>query len=337
MRADPTHYATYFDRHYLTRGLALYRSLVRHSPPFVLWVLCLDDETYATLSKLRLDNVVLIPLPELERADPALLEVKPTRQPLEYYWTCGPAFLAHLLAQHPPIELLTYLDADLFFFGDPTPIYDSLGAGSILLIQARRSRQARLAADPLNRKGAYNVGLLVFRRTTVGLACLRRWREQCLDWCFDRLEPTRFGDQKYLDDWPSRYAGVVVLQHEGAGLAPWNVGNYRFRSEGSRVFVDTNPLVFYHFTELRVITRWLYDPGLWRFRETMDPTVKRYIYLPYVRELRAAAKLIHVTGGRVHPVDTLNRRKGYGQSRLLLLARMLRHHSFLVASDAFAL
>ena len=163
------------------------------------------------------------------------------------------------------------------------------------------------------------------------------WREQCLDWCFDRVEPTRFGDQKYLDEWPSRYAGVVVFQHEGAGLAPWNVANHRFRSEGSRVFVDTDPLVFYHFSDLRVINRWLYDPGLWRYRETMDPTVKRHIYLPYVRELRTAGKLIHLTGGRVHPVDTLNRRRGYGQSRLLQLARMLRHRSFLVASDAFAL
>src|SRR5205823_9681751 len=86
-----------------------------------------------------------------------------------------------------------------------------------------------------------------------------------------------------------------------------------------------------------VINRWLYDPGLWRYRETMDPTVKRHIYLPYVRELRNAGKLIHVTGGRVHPVDTLNRRRGYGQSRLRQLARMLRHRSFLVASDAFAL
>jgi hypothetical protein len=45
------HYATYFDRHYLTRGLALYRSLVRHSRPFALWVLCLDKETHRTLSR----------------------------------------------------------------------------------------------------------------------------------------------------------------------------------------------------------------------------------------------------------------------------------------------
>jgi hypothetical protein len=77
------HYATYFDRHYLTRGLALYRSLARHSPPFRLWVLCLDDDTRRTLSRLRPDNMSLIPLADLERSDPALLTARRSRRPFE--------------------------------------------------------------------------------------------------------------------------------------------------------------------------------------------------------------------------------------------------------------
>jgi hypothetical protein len=233
------HYATYFDRHYLSRGLTLYRSLARHSPPFVLWVLCLDEETHRTLSNLGLEQVELVRLAELEQADPALLAAKPGRQVVEYYWTCGPAFLVYLLEQHPPIDMLTYLDADLFFFGDPTPIYDELGDGSILLIEHRYSpsMQALYA-----HRGLYNVGLLVFRGTAVGLACLRRWREQCIDWCFHREEPNRFADQKYLEEWPGRYEGVAVLCHRGAGLAPWNLANYCLSHDRRRVLVDGEPL-----------------------------------------------------------------------------------------------
>lgn len=329
MTPSTIHYATYFDRHYLTRGLALYRSLLRHSPPFLLWVLCLDDETYRTLARLRLDRVNLVRLSELERADPALLTVKPTRQPVEYYWTCGPAFLVSLLAQHHSIEMLTYLDADLFFFRDPLPLYWELDGGSVLIVEHRYSHH--VPDDIATRDwGIYNVGFLAFRRSAAGLACLRLWREQCLDWCFHRHEPGRCGDQMYLDGWPERFEGVVTARQKGAGLAPWNLDNYR-DSFGSRgVCVDEDPLIFYHFSWLRVISRWLYDPGLWRFHATMRPTVKRHIYGPYVRELRTAGGLIRSVGGRVQPVDNLL----HGRNRLLCLARLARHRSFLVVTDS---
>jgi hypothetical protein len=181
--------------------------------------------------------------------------------------------------------------------------------------------------------GKYNVGLLVFRQADGGLACVRRWREQCLEWCYDRVEPTRFGDQKYLDDWPDRYEGVVILQHKGAGLRHASLGNYRYRHERGRVWVDDDPLIFYHFSLLRVITGWLYDPSVWVFSQRMDWVVRRYVYAPYARELRSAAKLVRSAGGRVHPVDSLRDT----DNKLLSIASMARHGSFLVVTDWFAL
>jgi hypothetical protein len=330
MDAGPLHYATYFDRHYLSRGLALYRSLERHSPQFVLWVLCLDEDTRRTLARLQLVHVELIPLADLEQEDRGLAAVKGTRRAVEYYWTCGPAFLLHLLEFQPQIQLLTYLDADLFFFGDPTPIYDELADGSILLIE---NRWSPCVPDLTKQKGNYGVGLLVFRRTATGLACLQRWREQCLDWCCDRVEPTRFGDQKYLDDWPGRFEGVTLLQHKGANLGPWRVGNYRFSYRSGQVLVDDDPLLCYHFNRLRVITHWLYEPNLWQFGHGLESTIKRHVYAPYARELRKAGGLIRASGGQVDAVDTLR----FERNLLHLLARMARHRSFLIVTDALVL
>lgn len=289
------HYATYFDRHYVTRGVALYRSLERHSPPFLLWVLCLDDETRRLLASLQLEHVRLVPLAELERADPALLEVRNQRLPLEYYWTCGPAFLRYLFQHHPQIELLSYLDADLFFFHDPTPVFEALGAQSILLIEQRFS-----AFEPTKpRGGLYNVGLVVFRRTASAIACLERWRAQCLDWCFDRFEPDRHGDQKYLDDWPNRF-DVAVLPHKGAGIAPWNVRFQQIGYEGGRVLIERDPLIYYHFARVHRINRWVYEMHDSRFhREPAHPLVRRRIYAPYLRELYAAERQVRAKGGRI--------------------------------------
>jgi hypothetical protein len=270
----------------------------------------------------------------LEQEDRGLAAVKGTRRAVEYYWTCGPAFLLYLLGQHLRIDTITYLDADLFFFGDPRPIYAELADGSVGVFEKRRPP----VADPRLRAhfasfGSYNVGLVAFRRTADGLACLRWWRERCLEWCFDRIEPGRYGDQKYLDEWPARFGGVRALRHAGGGVAPWNLARHRFRRAGGRVWVDRDPLIFYHFVHFRTVTAWLYDTGLWRYRRRLPWTVRRHVYVPYARGLRAAGRMIRTAGGRVHPVDNLRD----GRSRAASLARMLRQRSFLVVTDTFVL
>ena len=65
----------------------------------------------------------------------------------------------------------------------------------------------------------------------------------------------------------------------------------------------------------------------------MLPVVKRRVYVPYVRELRAAARLIRAAGARVDSVDNLL----YGRNKCVSLARMVRHRSFLVVTDSFTL
>jgi hypothetical protein len=328
--SDTIHYATYFDRHYLSRGLALYRSLCRNSPPFLLYVLCLDADTQRALSHMRLDKLVTIPLEKLEQKDAALLGVKESRRPVEYYWTCTAPLLLYIMAQYPEVDLITYLDADLLFFSDPSPIYRELRDRSILIVEHRYGSPE----DPrLETYGKYNVGLLAFRRTALGLACLAWWRERCIEWCFLRMEAGKFGDQRYLEEWPSRFGDVAVLQHRGSGLAPWNVENYELRSDGAQLLVDGEPLVFYHFSNLRIIYRWLYDPDLGRGLSRMARLLKKHVYVPYIRELRAAVDLIRAAGEVPSPVESI-RRNGNKPDQL---RRALRHRSFLVVTDWFVL
>lgn len=241
----PYYFCTYFDRHYLTRGLALYESLCRHCRrPFVLWILCFDDETYATLRDLRLPEVRLITQAEFEAGDDELAAAKATRSAVEYYWTCTPSLPLYVLAQHAEVDAIAYLDADLFFFADPEPIYAEFQAGSILIIEHRYAPEhAHLAAE----SGVYNVGCLIFRRNAQGLACLREWRGQCIAWCYRRYEEGKFGDQLYLDAWPRTYSRTVVLQHPGAGLAPWNLARYRVDVQPGGITVEGQPLIFYHY------------------------------------------------------------------------------------------
>jgi hypothetical protein len=274
-------YCTFFDRNYLARGLALHRSLVRHAGEFVLYVLALDERTRDVLTAMRLPQVRVVPLEELEKYDPALPAVKKGRGLFEYYFTCTPILLRYLMDRVGDAEVVTYLDADFFFFADPSPICQELGDGAIHIMPHRGPPD--MGHQEIH--GVYNSGWVSFRKCAEGRTCLNWWRERSLEWCYDRVEPGRYAGQKYLDDWPTRFSGVVVLQHKGAGLAPWNVRNYTLTESDGQVWVDDRPLILYHFHGLRWVRPWLVQSRLNDYRVWPSRILKHRLYAPYLREI----------------------------------------------------
>jgi hypothetical protein len=285
------HFCTYFDRNYLTRGLVLYRSLVRHCrQPFTLWVLCFDAITYQILDRLSLPGIRLIALEQFEFGDSNLQQVKAERSLVEYFWTCTPLLLLYILRYYPEVEFITYLDADLCFYADPMPVYSEMGDGSILIVEHRYAPEHEHFAE---NTGIYNVGLLAFHRDDRGLACLHWWRDRCLEWCYLRIENGKFGDQKYLDDWPQRFEGVVVLKHLGAGLAPWNISKYNIGWQDGLLYVDGAPLIFYHFHGLKNMTRNVIQPVAYGYR--LSSLLIEHLYYSYAHALREAERDAGVT------------------------------------------
>ncbi|HZL46366.1 MAG TPA: hypothetical protein VFC28_09070 [Opitutaceae bacterium] len=282
----PGHFCTYFDREFLPQGLALWRSMQAHDPAAVLWVLALDDFTADVLRRLGEPGLRVVPLAELEAGDPALAAAKTNRTRVEYYFTLSPCWPRWLMQTRPEIERLAYLDADLFFFGDPGVVFDELGAGSVLVCSHRFAPFLR----HYEQHGRYNVGVLAWRRDRSGLACLDWWRERCLEWCHDRIEPGRYADQKYLEEWPRLFTGVVECRHPGVNLAPWNWMNHRlgFALSGA-VTVDNRPLVIFHFARFRALRgdRW-WQSGQLDYG-VMPSRMRNALYGAYWRALAAAA------------------------------------------------
>lgn len=282
------YYCTYFDRQYLLKGLALIDSLQRHSDDdFTLFVVCADELTRLLLTKLAIPHVITIPLHQLERGDRALLATKQARSLVEYYWTLTPTVILRILEQHPDIDILTYLDADLYFFSSPQPLFEELGGNSILIHEHRFSpSQAHLSQH----NGRFNVGLLCFRRDSQGLEAIRWWRARCLEWCYARYEEGKMGDQLYLDDWPTRFKGVTVLQHHGGGVGPWNHDQYDMRvsTEGHTV-VGNAVLIFYHFHSLKLASPDLAIPVSHPHYRLTIP-VLTHCFIPYLEALTRAHK-----------------------------------------------
>jgi hypothetical protein len=288
------HFCTYFDSNYLSRALVLYWSLVDVGAEFILWALCLDDEAYRLVSELQLPGLEPVALADLERVDAEAAATRSSRSRVEYYFTLTPSLPRYLLDQHPDIETISYLDADLRFYSHPQAVLDALGSGSVAIIP--HGFPDRLAH--LERYGRYNVGMVAFRRDDAGLACLERWRHRCIEWCYDRVEDGKFADQAYLDDWPTVHHGVVVIDRPGIGLAPWNFSRHRIDVGSTPPTVDGQPLVFYHFHAFRSIGGPLYSDGLKTYGD-MPRDVRAFLYGGYMRDLgRADRTLGHVDANR---------------------------------------
>lgn len=222
-------------------------SLNTHGKKIKVFVLCMDVETKKILEQINLPYVICISLSDIE--DDSLLRVKATRSVAEYCWTLSPCLPWYLLQRYQEIDFITYLDADLLFYSDIQPLFDEIADASIVIIEHRfpgwlKDREAN---------GRFCVEWVSFRRDQEGLSCLSNWREQCIDWCYYRLEDGKMGDQKYLDAWPDTYQNLHILQHPGAGIAPWNYSQYQFdEDEVGRVLVQGSPLIFYHFHQFEL-------------------------------------------------------------------------------------
>jgi len=314
-------FCTLFDSNYLFKALAMYDSLEQHCPSFHLTAFCFDEEAERLLGWLALPCLSTVSLRELETFDRELPATKDDRTRLEYCCTATPDLPLFMFASRPDLDEITYLDADLCFFADPEPLFAELGGDSVLMIPHRFPKHLR--HHEVN--GLFNVQFLTFRRDENGLACLQWWHDRCIEWCYFRLEETRFADQKYLDQWPQLFEGVHILRHKGGGLAPWNVSGYDVRVVGDTVMVDEDPLVFFHFHKVRVRRNGRYDwqaPGY-----PVSGRVRELIYEPYLEALDDAKR-------RVWAVDPLfsaglssapNARARLREARANLGARIVRH------------
>jgi len=217
--------------------MAMYNSLKKFLPDATLAILCMDDASYKLLGVSALPGVLLIPVEQLENK--CLMSLKGKRSVGEYCWTMKPILLQYLFDSIPNFEVITYLDSDLYFFDNP-----------VKLLPVNKRWNVLVTTHKVNRK--VNSGFIAFRRNKTVKKILEWWSKKCLEWCYDRNEGERFGDQGYLDSLRRRFNGIEYLKIPGANIAPWNCFNYDFSLKEGRIYVGRCRLIFFHFSGFRL-------------------------------------------------------------------------------------
>jgi hypothetical protein len=278
------HFVTLFDKNFLTHGLVLKASLKKNLPESILWVICMDSTTFDVLSAMNLQDLNLIKLEDVENAK--LLSVKSQRSAGEYCWTLTPFSADFVFSKDSQIEEVTYIDADLYILNKNINLifeeFDKSKKSALITKHAYSPEYDQSAIA-----GIFCVQFMIFKRD-LSRHVRQSWQDQCIEWCFGRYEDGKFGDQKYLDDWPEKFASDIhVLERESLLLGPWNCTRFPY-SDGAA----------WHFHGLRIQkdenTKQLslVNNGMYKIPE---PTI-RNVYNPYIEELNLTIKQLAAVG-----------------------------------------
>lgn len=256
-------FCTVSDNNFCDRVWALNHSLKEGSPEYVLHVLAIDDLAYENFSHSfdqRNENIRVHSLENLKKSDQALVsssenipsyeainvcngDIDKARH-MQFIWSLAPYFTWYCM-ESVECEDIMYIDADIYFFGNWTKIYDNLSDTSIGIVEHR------CPYGSMN--GKYNVGIVYFKSDFDGYKCLTWWKN-CLLFTDNDYYSTHgtCGDQKYLELFEKLFDGVVVMDSFIGHLAPWNYWHHGYTGYGQVVWDDKiQDIMYCHFSNFK--------------------------------------------------------------------------------------
>ncbi len=262
----------------------MYESLKVSCASFHIYIFAFDELCFQILNDLHPDSATIIPLEKFENKQ--LLDVKKERTRAEYCWTCTSSTIEYVLANFN-VPACTYIDADLYFYRSPEILINELNQEkTVLITEHRYSLLSKLYEE--KRAGRFCVQFVTFINEPESRLILKHWISQCIEWCYARYEDGKFGDQKYLDEWPVKYNNVKISEHPGAGIAPWNIIQYHiFRRSDSLMGIELKTgkefdIVFFHFHFVRFMDNGIVDLGWNR----IPGDIQDYLYIPYINKIK---------------------------------------------------
>lgn len=278
---------TLFNSLYLDKGLVLYDSLKACAKDFELYVLCMDDKCYDILNDIDDEQLKPIRLDDFENSE--LLSVKKDRKLGEYFWTCSSWLISYILDNYHP-QSCSYIDADMYFYQDPSVLIEEMGKKSASVLIVGHRFHPLLFDERSRIVGRYCVEFNTFKNEDSAKNVLDVWKRQVIERCSLDGDGIHWGDQKYLDNWTEDYDSVLETSNLGAGVAPWNLSQYRLYSDKDSIVLKhdsgvVTPLVFYHFENIQYLDEHMVNANIECFKGT-DLRLIKLLYCDYLKKIR---------------------------------------------------
>lgn len=177
-------------------------------------------------------------------------------------WVFGHAIVELATAIKPFVleKLLTndgdrvlYLDPDTVLYSRLDDVLSVLDQSSVALTPHQTIPETDWMAVLDNevsslKHGVYNLGFVAVAATETGRAFAAWWRERCYKLCIDDVPNGIFTDQRWVDLVPALFPNVAVLRTPRLNVSTWNLSKRRITRRDAQLFVNDEPLGFYHYT-----------------------------------------------------------------------------------------
>lgn len=234
-------YCTLFNKKYLIHGIQLYESLRAHSPKFKLFVLAMDSEVENFFKANIFPEITILKFQDLKNR-----YLKEYQRPLsvgQICWVSEPLVCKYIFDVFG-VKEITYLDADVYFYSNPEPLFNELKGCSAAIVPHNFSRVSYASSS-----GNYCVQFNYFKNNSIGGEILNKWIADCRG--YDLKKPHFYPGQLSMDSWTEQWpSDVHVIKNIGAGVAPWNVSAYKINEKNGELRLDGERLIFYHFHQL---------------------------------------------------------------------------------------
>ncbi len=272
-------FCTMFDENHLLRGLALIASIKRHGGSDAqVFVLCADEISHMALGKLGDPQVILLRLTEVDDTSLRTEAEAAGRSFAEYLKSIPALLLAKILKLNPHIDLLTYVDANVFFCSSPEPLYNELGNDTLLVVSAPNATES---TTPL-----YSGAFLCIKNTSAGAEILTFWQKRSRELLHERSSPSAVPLQGNLPltDCADRFKGIIVSKHPGLVMAPATLTKHALHAGASgHPQIEGRDLILCHLSGLKLL-----QPELMYFEDGTQwwsEELLRLCLVPYGRTL----------------------------------------------------
>ncbi|MBX4187729.1 MAG: hypothetical protein KW793_01175 [Candidatus Doudnabacteria bacterium] len=206
-----------------------------------------------------------------------------------------PFFVKWLLKNHSEINYLVFLDSDIYVYDTFSDIYkylDSHPEYSALLTPhmiSKKIKEEYLKRTDYNIEqshfgyGLYNSGMLVYKNDERVVKYLDWHINKCSRYGFNMTDLHLFNEQKVLDMAPLTFDFVGIYSNMGYNVAPWNYYPNMMRKDNNKYFVEDQPLVFFHFSQVHK-----HDPANSLYYEVSDKD--KEIYFKLISDYRERLK-----------------------------------------------